>query len=151
MVETFSGQPNNVAAIRGTQITGGLQMLGDQRCVLVQRVRVTLLDRGRQPPVQLRTIGFELRFVGHRADQRMMKFILGLAGEPHLIDKLAHDQIINGGFDTRGGQQVKAESRADYRRRAQCSLSRRIEAVDARGDGGLQRRRNTNLGDLCRR
>ena len=88
MVETFSGQPNNVAAIRGTQITGGLQMLGDQRCVLVQRVRVTLLDRGRQTPVQLRTIGFELRFVGQRADQRMVKHILGSSGECDLIDEL---------------------------------------------------------------
>ena len=61
--------------------------------------------------MQLGAIGFELRFVRHRADQRMMKYILGLAGEPHLIDKLAPDQIINGGFDPRGGQQVEAEPR----------------------------------------
>jgi len=41
VVETFSGQPNNVAAIRGTQITGGLQMFGNQSGILISRCRVT--------------------------------------------------------------------------------------------------------------
>src|SRR6478752_6683553 len=68
-----------------------------------------------------------------------------------LIDKLAHHQAINGWFDTRGGQQVKVESRADDRRRAQRALSRPIETVDARGDGRLKGGGHANLSDLCRR
>ena len=85
------GRPRSgahVPAVSGVQITGGLQMLGDQRGVLVGRVRVTFFDRGGHPPVQLGAIGFELRFVGHRADQRMVEHILGLPGEPDLIDEL---------------------------------------------------------------
>ena len=78
----------HVPAVGGVQITGGLQMLGDQRRVLVGRVRVALFDRGGQPPMQLGAIGFELGFVGHRADQRVVEHILGPRGEPDLIDQL---------------------------------------------------------------
>jgi hypothetical protein len=46
-------------------------MLGDQRRVLVDRFRVTLLDRGGQTAVRLGAVGFQLRFVGHRAYQGM--------------------------------------------------------------------------------
>ena len=56
------------------------QMFGDQRRVLLHRIRVTLLDRGGQAPVQLGAIGFQLRFVGHRADQRVVEGVLGAAG-----------------------------------------------------------------------
>ena len=36
----------HVPAVGGVQITGGLQMFGDQRGVLVDRFRVTCFDRG---------------------------------------------------------------------------------------------------------
>ncbi len=49
---------------------------------------LSLLDRGGQAPVHLGAIGFQLRFVGHRADQRMVERVLGARGEPHLIDQL---------------------------------------------------------------
>ena len=67
----------HMPAVGGVQITGGLQMFGDQRRVLIRRGRVARFDRGRHPPVQFGAIRFELRLVGHRADQRMMKDILG--------------------------------------------------------------------------
>ena len=44
----------------GTQIPGGLQVFGDQRGVLLRRCRVTRLDCGRNAPVQLGAVGFEL-------------------------------------------------------------------------------------------
>ena len=50
----------HVPAVGGVQITGGLQVFGDQRRILVDRVRVTGFDRGGQPPVQLGAIRFEL-------------------------------------------------------------------------------------------
>ena len=82
----------HMPAVGGVQIARGLQMLGDQRRVLISRGRVSRLDRGGHPPVQFGAIRFELRFVGHRTDQRMMKDILGLAGEPDLIDKFGCHQ-----------------------------------------------------------
>ena len=141
----------HVPAVRGAQITGGLQMLGDQRGVLVGRFRVAGFDRGGQPPVQLGAIRLELRFVGHRANQRMVEHVLGLSGEPDLIDELGRHQVINDRFDAQRGQQVEAEPRADHRRRAQRAFGFRVEPVDARGDGRLQRGRHTHLGSLCRR
>ena len=45
-------------------------------------------DRGGHPPVQLGAIRFQLRLVGHRANQRVVKHIIGLPGEPDLIDEL---------------------------------------------------------------
>ena len=58
---------------------GRLQMFGDQRGVLVGRIGVALFDRGGQPPVQFGALRLQLRFVGHRADQRMPKRILARA------------------------------------------------------------------------
>ena len=55
-------------------------MFGDQRRVLLHRAGRTLLDRGGQAPVPLGAIGFQLRFVGHRADQRVAEGVLGDAG-----------------------------------------------------------------------
>ena len=91
-------------AVGGVQITGGLQMFGDQRRVLVDRVRVTCFDRGGQPPMQLGAIGFELGFVGHRTNQRMVEHILGLSGEPDLIDELGRHQLVEDGFDPQRGR-----------------------------------------------
>ena len=55
----------HVPAVGGVQITGGLQMFGDQRGVLVSRSgsRDSIAAR---PPVQLGAIGLELSLVGHR-------------------------------------------------------------------------------------
>ena len=79
----------HVPTVGGVQITGGLQMLGNQRSVVVGRSGITLFDRGGQAPVQLGAIAFELGFVGHRANQRMVKHVLGLSGERDLIDELS--------------------------------------------------------------
>jgi hypothetical protein len=38
------------------QITGGLQMLGDQRGVFISRFRLVVFDRRGQPAAQLGTI-----------------------------------------------------------------------------------------------
>ena len=70
----------HVPAIRGVQLAGGLEVFGDQRRVLLHRAGRTLLDRGGQAPVPLGAIGFQLRFVGHRADQRMVEGVLGASG-----------------------------------------------------------------------
>ena len=80
------------------------------------------------PPVQLGAIGLELRLVGHRTNQRMVEHILGLAGEPDLIDELGRHQVVNDRFDAQHGQQVQAEPRADHRRRAQRAFRLRVEA-----------------------
>ena len=50
-----------------------------------------------------------------------------------------------------GSQQVEVEPRANDRRRAQRALGFRVEPVDARGDGRLQRDRHAHLSNLCRR
>ena len=50
-------------------------------------------------PVQLGAIRFELRFVGHGADQRMVEDILGLSSEGDLIDELATEQVLRGRID----------------------------------------------------
>ena len=101
--------------------------------------------------MQLGAIGLELRFVGHRANQRMVEHILGLPGEPDLIDEFGRDQVVNDRFDAQRGQQVEAEPRADHRRRAQRAFGFRVEPIDARGDGRLQRGGHTHLSSLCRR
>jgi len=57
------GRPGSGAHVPGegrAQIPGRLQMLGDQRRILIRRFRLALLYRRRQAPVQLRAIGFEL-------------------------------------------------------------------------------------------
>ena len=56
--------------------------------------------------MQFGAIGFELRFIGDRTNQRMVEYILGLTGEADLIDELGRHQIINGWFDAQRGQQV---------------------------------------------
>ena len=61
--EIAVGRPRggaHVPAVGCVQITCGLQMLGDQRRVLVGRPRLTLLDCGGQAPVHLGAIGFQL-------------------------------------------------------------------------------------------
>ena len=55
------------------QIAGRLEMFGDQRRILISRVRLALFDCGGHPPVQLGAIRFELRFVGHRTNERVVE------------------------------------------------------------------------------
>ena len=81
-------------AIGGVQLAGGLEMFGDQRRVLLHRPPLRLLDRGGQAPMPLGAIGFQLRFVGHRADEWVTEGVLGARGEPHLIDQLRIEQLV---------------------------------------------------------
>jgi len=67
----------------------------------------------------------------------MVKHILGLSGEPDLIDELRPHQISNGWFNSQHCQQVEAEPRADYRCRAQCAFRFWPKPIDARGDSLL--------------
>ena len=123
-------------------------MFGDQRRVLLGRLRVALLDRGGQAPVPLGAIGFQLRFVGHRADQRVAEGVLGARGEPHLIDQLRAEQLVEHRIDAQRGEQLGPEAGADHRRRVQRPLGRGGQPVDARLDGRLHRGRHAHLGDI---
>ena len=98
------------ASSRRREVHRRRQVLSDQRSVLVDRFRVTRLNRGGHAPVQLGAIGFKLRFVGHRTDQRMVKDILGLAGEPDLIDEFGCHQVSNRRFDPERSQQVQGRT-----------------------------------------
>ena len=51
---------------------------------------------GGHPPVQCCAIRLELRLVGHCANQRMVKHILGLSVESDLLDELAAKQVLQG-------------------------------------------------------
>ena len=85
--------------IRGPQIARRFEVLGDQGGVFVDRRWVTCFDRGGYAPVQLGAIRLELSLVGDRTNQRMVEHILGLSGEPDLIDELGRRQVGNDGFD----------------------------------------------------
>ena len=100
-------------AVGLSEFTGRLQVRGDQCGVLVDRFQLTAFDRGGQPPVQLRAVGFELRFVGHSADQRMAECVFGTRREPDLVDQFGLDQLVEARFDPQHGQQVDAETGAD--------------------------------------
>ena len=78
--------------LRGVQITGGLPVVGNQGGILVGRRRVAGLDCRRDAPVQVGTIRSELRFVGHRANQRVVERVSGGRRELHLIDQLGCQQ-----------------------------------------------------------
>ena len=138
----------HVPAVGGVQLAGGLQVFGNQGRILVHRLRRTFLDRGGQAPVPLGAIGFQLRFVGHRADQRMAEGVLGARGEPHLIDQLRPEQLVENRIDAQCGEQVGAEAGADHRRRVQRLLGRGGQPVDARLDGRLHRGRHRDVGDI---
>ena len=74
--------------VAGAQVpaVGGVQLAGGPRCSAISAAfsstdpGCTLLDRGGQAAVPLGAIGFQLRFVGHRADQRVAEGVLGGAG-----------------------------------------------------------------------
>ena len=50
----------HVPAESGVQVTGGLEMFGDQRRVLIQRIRSALFEGGRQTPMQFGSVGLQL-------------------------------------------------------------------------------------------
>jgi hypothetical protein len=81
----------------------------------------------------------------------MVEPILGSAGKPDLIDEFGGHQVSNRRFNPKRSQQVQAKPRADDRCRAQRAFGFRIESIDARGDGGLQRGRHAHLSNPCRR
>jgi hypothetical protein len=70
------------------QIARALQVRSDQSGVLVDRTRVTFLDRAGETSMQLRAHRPQLRLVGHRADQRVPERVPGVRGEYGLIDEL---------------------------------------------------------------
>ena len=96
----------------------------------------------------LGAIGFQLRFVGHRADQRVPEGVLGARGEPHLIDQLRAEQLVEHRIDAQRGEQLRPEAGADHRRRVQRPLGRGVQPVDARLDGRLHRGRHRDVGDI---
>jgi hypothetical protein len=59
-----------VPAESGAQVIGGLEMLGDQRRVLIQRIRVALFDRGCQAPMQLDAVGLQLSDATTQVERR---------------------------------------------------------------------------------
>jgi len=120
----------------------------DQRGVVVNGFRTTLFDGGSNPTVQFCAVRFELGLIRHRANQRIVKHILRMPGERHLVDELGRQQVGNDRFDVKRRQQVCAESRAHHRRGAQRAFRLRVESVDARCDRRLQRGRNTYVGGL---
>jgi hypothetical protein len=123
-------------------------VLGDQRRVLIGRIWISLLDRGGRAPVPPCPIGFQLRFVGHRADQRVAEGVLGAWGEPHLIDQLDTKQLVEHRIDAERGEQLGPEASADHRRRVHRLLGRGVQPVDARRDGRLHRSRHRDVGDI---
>ena len=72
--------------IRGTQIARRFEVFGDQGGVFADRAVAALFDGGGEPPVHLGAIRLELSLIGDRANQRVVKDILSLSGEPDLID-----------------------------------------------------------------
>ncbi len=127
------------------QIARRFVVFGDKGGVFTDRVEVALFDGGGDSPVHFGAIRFELRLVGDCANQRVVKHILGLAAEPHLIDELGGHQVINVRLDAQPGDQFSCETHADNCCSAQRTFGPGVEAVDARSDGRLQGGRNSNL------
>jgi hypothetical protein len=82
------------------------------------------------------------------ADQRMPKRVLGVRGEPHLIDQLRAQQVGEHRVDVQRREEVRPEARSDHRRRGQGLLGRGVQPVDARLDGCLHRGRHAHLGNI---
>ena len=78
----------------------------------------------------------------------MVEGVLGTCGEPHLIDQLRTEQLVDNRIDPQRGQQLRVEAGSDHRRRGQRPFGRDAQPVDARPDGGLHRGRHVELGDI---
>ena len=88
-----AGRPH-LPAVRRVQITGGVEVFGDQRRVLLHRALAhdCSIAVG-QAPMPFAATGFQLRFVGHGADQGVVEGVLGGRGVLHLIDQLGVQQL----------------------------------------------------------
>ena len=64
----------------------------------------------------------------------MAEGVFGVWAEPHLIDQLNTEQLVDHLTDAERGQQLRIEAGPDHRCRIQCLLGRRSESVDARFD-----------------
>ncbi len=78
----------------------------------------------------------------------MVERVLGAWGEPHLIDQLRAQQLVELRIDTQRGEQVGPEVGADHRRCVERSLGRGGQPVDARLDGRLHRRWHRDVSDI---
>ena len=119
------------------------QVLGDQRCILVERVRLACV-RSRRPARRCScgAIGFELRLVGHRrgsADGRNAYSASRGEPRPGRSVRASISWRRRPVVDPSAGQQVRCQTATPM---TAAALSVRfavgVEAVDARGDGGLQ-------------
>lgn len=125
-------------------------MLGDQRGILIEGIGVVFFDRGGQLPMQRGAFGLELGFIGDDADQRVVKRIFGARGEPDSIDEFRGEQGLHPGLAIEQRQLVGVEPQPDHRGGLQGPLNRRVEPVDAGGDGGLHRCRHHEIGVIDR-
>ena len=78
----------------------------------------------------------------------MVEGVLGGRGEPHLIDQLDAEQLVEHRIDAQRGEQLGPEAGADHRRRGQRPLGRGGQPVDARRDGGLHGGRHGEFGGI---
>ena len=102
------------------EISRRLQMLGDQRRILVGRCGVTGFDSSGQTSMQFRTVRLELRFVGDRANQGMAERVLLTSAKPHLLNQFRLDERCHVHDVDRVGQQLarRIATRSRLRRRA---------------------------------
>ena len=78
----------------------------------------------------------------------MVEGVLGTRGEPHLIDQLGTEQLVENRIDLKGGEQLGPEAGSDHRGGIQCPPCRGGQPVDARRDGRLHRRRHSQFGKI---
>ena len=78
----------------------------------------------------------------------MVEGVLGAWGEPHLIDQLGAQQLVEHRIDAQRGEQLGVEAGADHRRGVQRLLGWGVQAVDAGLDGCLHRGRHGDVGDI---
>ena len=68
----------------------------------------------------------------------MVEHILGLSGEPDLIDELGRHQVINDRFDAQHGQQVEVEAEPTTAAALNVRFAFGRKPSKTRGDGRLQ-------------
>ena len=78
----------------------------------------------------------------------MVERILRARDEPHLIDQLRVQQLVEHRIDLESGEQIRAEVCADHRCRCQRALGLGTQPIDAGLDGRLHRGRHAQLGDI---
>ena len=121
----------------GVAITGGLQMFGDQRRVLLDRVWLVGFDQGGSADASAARSDLSCSFVDYGADQRMPKRILGASESTAFVDQLGVDQLVHAGSMPRRASPIVAEPRPDDRCRGKgialaAGLSRSMRASDRR-------------------